>query len=183
MKNDFEIRGDTTAIFLRRRNGTVLETLIDTADLEYIASYECRWCATSTSFRSNVPRSPYAKSNLHNGKTQRYTLLHHILCPIKPGLVVDHINHNTLDNRRSNLRLVSVGFNSFNRSSAQANSNSQVRGVYWNKERQLWDASVRLHGRRLFFKRFQNFEDARIAVETTRAEIMAELLKDERHAA
>lgn len=33
MKNEFEIRGDVTVIFLKRRDGTVLETVIDTSDL------------------------------------------------------------------------------------------------------------------------------------------------------
>lgn len=33
MKNDFEIRGDVTAIFLRRKDGNPMETIISTSDL------------------------------------------------------------------------------------------------------------------------------------------------------
>lgn len=34
MKNEYKVDGDTTTIFLKRKNGEVKETLISTSDLE-----------------------------------------------------------------------------------------------------------------------------------------------------
>ena len=45
MKNRFVVRGDITIIFLDRQDGTVIETIIDTADLPKAAAFPNKWCA------------------------------------------------------------------------------------------------------------------------------------------
>lgn len=49
MKNAYEIRGDTTAIFIKRKNGDVYECLIDTEDLPNVMSlsnsYKAAYCS------------------------------------------------------------------------------------------------------------------------------------------
>lgn len=36
MKNNYEVRGDVTAIYMKCPNGVILETLIETSDLELL---------------------------------------------------------------------------------------------------------------------------------------------------
>ena len=70
--------------------------------------------------------------NAHKGKDQRYVyvrrsvrigrnfkviLLHRLLTDCPPGLVVDHLNHDTLDNRSCNLRVCTHSENLRNRAS------------------------------------------------------------------
>lgn len=49
-----------------------------------------------------------------NGKTQKI-MMHRFIMDAQPGLVVDHINHDTLDNQKKNLRLCSHQENLKNR--------------------------------------------------------------------
>lgn len=64
---------------------------------------------------------------VNNGK---HVLLHRELVGFPIGKVVDHVNHNILDNRRSNLNIVSTSDNLFNRKGAQSNNTSGYRGVH-----------------------------------------------------
>ncbi len=68
--------------------------------------------------------------------------MHHFVIgqPIK-GFVVDHINGDTLDNRRENLRLVTWGKNSSNRARHKTNKAGH-QGVYWLKQEKKWRAHI-----------------------------------------
>ena len=48
-------------------------------------------------------------------RKRRYELLHRLVIGAKKGEVVDHINKDTMDNRRENLRIVTVAQNAWNR--------------------------------------------------------------------
>jgi hypothetical protein len=75
-------------------------------------------------------------------------LLHREVAGLGYGdpLEVDHINGNRLDNRRSNLRIVTSAQQKQNQS-GHANTSSAYRGVTWNSDRDRWDAQVCLGGR------------------------------------
>lgn len=81
----------------------------------------------------------YVWSRTGGGKSY----LHQIVIGEKAeGKVVDHINHNPLDNRRENLRLVEYSVNSFNRTPS---NKSGVTGVNWDPQRKLWRARINYH--------------------------------------
>lgn len=77
-----------------------------------------------------------------------------------PGRVGNyHINHNPVDNRLGNLRLVTSAENNRNVPLRKANTSS-VCGVNWHKLRCKWRAYIRTSGKHLHLGMFDNFEDA-----------------------
>lgn len=58
------------------------------------------------------------------------------------GRIVDHINGDPLDNRRSNLRLCSGRENAFN-ARKKRRGRSRFKGVHWHAARAKWNAMIR----------------------------------------
>lgn len=58
--------------------------------------------------------------------------LHRILTQCPNDKVVDHINHNTLDNTRANLRICTKSENNFNRLTSNPNSSTGERGISYS---------------------------------------------------
>lgn len=82
----------------------------------------------------------YAASG-HNYKGKKQVYLHRLITGALPHQKVDHINGNTLDNRRANLRLCSHAQNMRNRK-AQKNSSRKYKGVGKNKTCATFTASA-----------------------------------------
>lgn len=162
MKNDFEIRGDKVAIFLRRRDGVNLETFISLEDLEKVKSFPGKWYATTKKGLSG-----YYVNGIFP-ETLKTIYLHRFVLNAPKGYHVDHINHDTIDNTRDNLRVVTPAENHQNRSNSHKRNTSGVRGVKWTKQNGKWKADVRANGIR-FERFFDNKEDAIEAVKKARS--------------
>lgn len=73
-------------------------------------------------------------------------------------LVVDHINHNLLDNRKSNLRLATISQNAMN-SKPRNNCSSKSTGV-WKDSNNKWCAALTIDDNFIWLGRFEKEEDA-----------------------
>lgn len=78
---------------------------------------------------------------------------------IMDGNYIDHISHNTKDNRKSNLRNVTSSQNNMNVSKRSDNT-SGVTGVSWHKGIQKWRARINVSGKEVNLGYFEEFEDA-----------------------
>jgi hypothetical protein len=169
MKNDYEIRGDVTAIFIKRRDGSLFETIISTSDLEKVKNFNVTWYA----HWKESAHSFYVISNLRNQNNQYVPVyLHRFLLDNPKGLVVDHINHDSLDNTRWNLRAITHAENIQNRRGANRNNISGIRGVNWHKLRKKWVARLMVNGKYIGLGCFEDIKEAEKAVIEARKKYM-----------
>ena len=75
------------------------------------------------------------------------------------GLVIDHINHNTLDNRKHNLRICTESDNSKNKS-LPSNNTSGVVGVSFNKKYNKYETYITINYKRKSLGLYDSIEDA-----------------------
>ncbi len=115
-------------------------------------------------YRGNSDGSKYA----HRKANKRVHSLHRVIMErvlnrfLLSNEHVDHINGDTLDNRRCNLRLASKQENNKNRK-RQSNNNSGYKGVYFKRfsfDAPVWCASIRNDKKRYHLGYFSNIKDA-----------------------
>jgi len=86
--------------------------------------------------------------------------MHRELINAPKGLLVDHKNGNSLDNRKSNLRLATRGQNLCNSKRNKDNCTSKYRGVSWHKRSRKWRIGLQSEGKCVVSKLFDNEIDA-----------------------
>jgi len=163
--NDYIVCGEVTKIIIVRKSGEVIEALIDTEDLNKVINHPHPWHAHYEKRIDNY----YIVSVLKNSKGKYSPVrLHRFVTNCPDGYVPDHINHNTIDNRKSNLRIVTQQVNLINKSGAQKCSKSGVRGVSFHKVTGKWYARVCLGGVEVYGELFDSFNLACVAVKKAR---------------
>jgi len=127
--------------------------IVDAEDYDRLNNY--KWCVSKTRHTNYAIRR--TKGKKVNGKrVKRKTILMHRFITSAPRhLVVDHINHNGLDNRKANLRLCTRAQNCYNRRSLR-NKSSKYKGVTWDKGRKLFIVHIRHNGKRYYLGRFKS---------------------------
>lgn len=100
----------------------------------------------------------YAVSKL-NGKT---IYLHHLILPIKKGFLVDHKDTDGLNCQRDNLRYANHSQSGANTRQV-ARTKSGYKGVSWHKQRQKWQAEIRINGQHISLGLWENKELAALA--------------------
>jgi hypothetical protein len=113
--------------------------------------------------RSN--RTWYACATLYVGSRRPHKLIwmHHLVLPPPPGLLIDHHNHNGLDNRLTNLRPASHAQNVQNTRKQKPKSSSKYKGVDYVKATGKFRARIKIADRRLFLGSFISEIDAAVA--------------------
>ena len=117
----------------------------------------------------------YASRKIRTADNKRYMLLmHRDILGLKKGdrLGVDHINHNGLDNRKSNIRICTSQQNCFNRRS-HLNSASQYKGICLSRNGR-WRARIFKEGRLLSLGSFISEIDAALAYNKNAQELFGE---------
>jgi hypothetical protein len=117
--------------------------LIDDEDFDNVSRY--KWQARPAG------NTCYAVRNFSNADSTIYVSLHRYILNAPRGKTIDHINRNGLDNRRSNLRFVSLFENARNKAPClrRANRSSRYKGVLYRQRQRRFAACIRV-GRKNF---------------------------------
>lgn len=137
-KNKYEIHDDYVLMYDTKGNNF----LIDLEDLGKINSY----CWTVN------------RGYVLNAKIGR---LHRYIMNIQKGdeRVVDHINHITTDNRKSNLRICTVSENGINKLTPRNNTSGRI-GVQWSNVSKKWVATISVNKKSKYLGSFKIKEEA-----------------------
>lgn len=93
-----------------------------------------------------------------NNQKGNMIFLSRLIMNASKGEIVDHINHNRIDNRKSNLRICTQSQNLMNKCK-QANNTSGFKGVTYDRRDDKWIAQIKV-GNKLYRERFVKLEDA-----------------------
>ena len=131
--------------------------LVDDTDYNELSQY--KWCAQKTQGNFYATR----KSPRINGK-QSSISMHRQILQLEKGdkREADHKDHNTLDNRRANIRICTHQQNQKNQK-RQLNTTSNFKGVCWYKLTKKWLARIMINGERKCLGYFRIEKEAALA--------------------
>ena len=129
-------------------------TLVDDEDFDELNKH--KWYARYNSCMDSF----YASRNDRKVNGKRFTVqMHRVILNTPKGMQTDHANHDSLDNRKVNLRICTRSQNQHNRVQHK-NMTSKYKGVYWNKKYEKWRARIRINGKQIHIGYFKTEIDA-----------------------
>jgi len=129
MKNEYRVLDGVCYIELQR--GLICK--IDESDMGKIKDY--RW------YSKGNKGFDYANAHKDANPNSSTILMHRVIMNPKKNMLVDHIDHNTLNNTRSNLREVTCKENLLNMK-PRKNVTSVYQGVCWASHAKKWRAEM-----------------------------------------
>lgn len=131
--------------------------LVDDEDYEYLNKF--KWGVVKRKNTFYASRTQHYK----DGSRKKMMLIHRLILGLSdPKIFVDHVDHNGLNNQKSNLRICTNQENQRNTSlnnKKTLNSSSKYKGVSWYKRDNKWRANICV-GKDVYLGSFINETDA-----------------------
>jgi len=86
-------------------------------------------------------------------------IMHRLILDAKKGQIVDHIDHDGINNRKNNLRLCEQSQNCMNKLS-QSNNTSGYRGVSFHKGKNKYQATIMVKRKQIYLGSFDTAIEA-----------------------
>lgn len=130
-------------------NGKV--AIVDEADYDYLNQWN--WHCVNN----------YARRQFKRNSQRTVIWMHRLIAGTPDELFTDHVNGNTLDNRRSNLRVCNAMQNQGNRKKSKNGKTSRFKGVSKECDSQRYRATAWVNGKRTRLGGFDTQEEAACA--------------------
>lgn len=149
--NTFVIEGTICRIgIFNRKCKQIAEAIVDAEDYSLVKKF--KWSLNTSKYGVYVV----------TGAGKNRIRLHSLVMGIFDSQMIDHEDHNTMDNRKTNLRECSRGQNRQNSKISLIN-NSGVKNAFWDKKHKKWKVSITANKKRHYIGRFANLSDAKQA--------------------
>lgn len=128
-------------------------TKVDDEDYEELIKYSwhAHWCKGTGTF--------YVYGGIYIDGKRKSVQMHRFILKSKKNDVVDHKNHDTLDNQKSNIYNATHQKNQRNKRIAK-NNTSGFAGVCWHKFNKKWHAYIKVNRKNIRLGYYDNKEDA-----------------------
>lgn len=127
-------------------------------DEDYARINSVKWSA----YYNKWTRTFYARRCVKEGKKTTSEWMARKILNAPKGVLVDHINHDTLDNRKANLRLATQSQNQTNRGTTVLTTTG-YKGVYPHKNTSRYFAAININGKQKWLGIFETAEEGAIA--------------------
>lgn len=167
MKNLYITTGNITTLIITSKKHGIFEIKVDTACVALLQQYT--WCM---SYKPH--RKLFIPETTHQTPAGRKKVsMHRLLMNFPQMLQIDHINHDVLDNRLCNLRIVSNQQNHFNRKPHEGSSSKYV-GVSFYKKSNKWACNITINGKIKSLGYYDTEEEAARVRDTHAKELFGE---------
>lgn len=147
-----------------------MNAIVDDEDFARISKH--KWHVQSDTMLYAVRKGPRDE----HGKRIRYQM-HREIISAPPGIFVDHISGNPLDNRRCNLRLATTQQNAFNQKVGRVNNTTGAKGVYLCRSSNRYYAQICVNGRGKHLGFFDSIQSASAAYDVAARRAFGEFAK------
>jgi hypothetical protein len=148
-------------------NGGV--ALVDDEDFDELNKY--KW------FSHKEKYTTYAWRHIRKGSHQYGKIkMHRQILNSEDNQLVDHINGNGLDNRRSNIRLCTSQQNQMNKVKSE-NCSSGFKGVSYHSQNKKWRATINFNRKQISIGCYPSEKEAAIAYNNRAIELFGEFAR------
>lgn len=140
---------------------------VDDADAEWLGQW--KWCADPVS----APCGKFRAVRSERAGVTRI-LMHRLILGAARGHIVDHIDADSLNNSRNNLRICSTAENSYNRR-VHSNNKIGLKGVSYSQWR--FRSVIRVNGKQHFLGRFSTAHEAAAAYDAAAIRLHGEFAR------
>lgn len=132
-----------------------IKVLIDKEDVERVK--ELRWIAHYETTINGYYIHGWSRRNKDIKERKHFALQRFLMNP-PANMQVDHINRNTLDNRKSNLRICTQQENANNKGNYK-NNTSGYKNIWYATHDKIWVCEIKRFKKKIFRKSSKNLEE------------------------